>query len=126
MRALTFILCLTLCLTLVTAPMARADIIGPPDDPARHDKIIGIATADTGVGLLLGGIAMLAVGATRDTETEVKLRADLNLAGGLFTAFGVAAAGVGAVIWLLARKQTMEWQKRSALSLAPSGVQLRF
>src|SRR6478735_327679 len=113
-------------LLLSLASTARADIVGPPGDPARNEKITGIVTADTGAALLVGGIIMLAVGATRD-DNDVKLKADLYLAGGLFTAVGAAGVAVGAVIWLLARKQTTEWQAgKVKAGLTGNGVKLTF
>jgi hypothetical protein len=113
-----------LCLCPLTA---HADIIGPPGDPARQAKIVGIGVADTGVGLLAGGIAMLIVGATRDPQTDTVLKADLMLAGGLSTAVGGAMALVGSMIWLIARKETVAWE-RAKVSLAPSpgGLKLKF
>jgi hypothetical protein len=125
-----------LAFALFTAPLAaRADIVGPPGDPARKEKIIGITVADVGAAFLVGGIIMLAVGGATDPETDQVLKRDLYLAGGLTTTVGACAIGIGLAVWMLARKQTAEWIKNGKpapatrpgqVSLAPGGLRLTF
>lgn len=118
MRALT---AAVLCITLAWAPLAaRADIISEPGDPARPEKIVGIAVADTGVALLVGGIIMLAFGGAADPQNDVELRRDLFLAGGICTAVGGSMAIVGFLYWMLARQRTAEWIKNGRPA-APAG-----
>jgi hypothetical protein len=133
MRALT---AAVLCVTLAWAPMvARADIISEPGDPARPEKIVGIAVADTGIGLLVGGIIMLAFGGAADPQNDVELRRDLFLAGGICTAVGGSMTLVGFLYWMLARQRTTEWIKNGRPSTpagkvsfapGPGGLRLTF
>lgn len=127
-RALAALLCLAL--STVPAP-ARADIVGPPGDPARHDKIVGIVVADVGVALLVGGVIMLGFAAAADPSKDVVLQRDLYLAGGLTTAVGGSMTVVGFLVWILARQKTADWLKQGkpgtvSLAPSPSGIRLTF
>jgi hypothetical protein len=111
MRSCALVVGLALCLALAPA-WARADIVGPPGDPARSDKIKGIVVADVGVGVLGAGIALLAVRAAHD-PADVPFQRDLYLAGGLTTAVGASMVGIGFLVWMVARQRTAEWRAAS-------------
>jgi hypothetical protein len=120
-------------LVLALSTAAHADIVGPPGDPARHEKIVGISVADSGVALLAGGIIMLAIGATEDPATDETTKRALYLAGGLTTTVGALMTGVGFLVWVLARQKTTEWLKSGKpatppgkVSFVPSGLRLTF